>query len=238
MEITFATTVHDSEINSSSLENVLRYGFRGIEIDLNGENPFSQLPPEIAFRFHSRQYDLSLAEKSIFNYYREIMEKIAQAGYDYLTLHYGFEKNELDKEGVNFLKNLVKIGEDFGVTIAIENLKEGLTSQPEKLLRLLEETGASLTIDLGHLKSSFLGEHQEKLRRALSSLLPHVKEVHIYEKEENGHVPPKDIFPLSSLLEVLLTNPHCYFWVIELPLKEAVQTKLMIEEEFPHFFTL
>jgi sugar phosphate isomerase/epimerase len=238
MKITFATTIHDSEISPPLIENILRHGFRGVEIDLNGENPFSQLPSEVAFRFHSRQYDLSLAEKNIFNYYRKTIERIAQAECDYLTLHYGFEKNELNKEGVNFLKNLVKIGRDFGVTIAIENLKQGVTSQPEKLLHLLEETGASLTIDLGHLKSSFLGESEEELEKAVSSLLPYVREVHIYEREENGHVPPKDIFNLSHLLETLLTNSNCYFWVIELPLKEAAETKLMIEKEFLHFFTI
>jgi|Deesub1362A_J573_1020465.scaffolds.fasta_scaffold01889_4 sugar phosphate isomerase/epimerase len=238
MEITFATTIHDSEINPSLIGDVLRHGFRGIEIDLNGENSFSQLPPKVTFRFHSRQYDLSLAERSIFNYYRETIERIAQAGCDYLTLHYGFETNELNKGGVNFLKNLVKIGKDFGVTIAIENLKQGITSQPEKLLRLLEETDASLTIDLGHLKSSFLGESKEELQKAVFSLLPYVREVHIYEREENGHVPPKDIFNLSNLLETLFTNSNCYFWVIELPLKEAAETKLMIEKEFPHFFTI
>jgi sugar phosphate isomerase/epimerase len=237
MEITLATTIQDNEITPSLIKEVQSHGFTGLEIDLNGGNLFSNFHPDINLRFHCRQYDLSLGEKSIFNYYQKNIEKIAEVGGSYFTLHYGFETNELSKEGINLLKNLVEMGKKFGVTVAVENLKKGVTSKPQKLLSLLEETGASLTIDLGHLKSSPLGQNKEVAQKILANFLHYAGEAHIYEREESGHVPPKNIYELYSFLEILLNSP-CNFWVIELPLKDAIRTKVIIEKAFSKFFTI
>ncbi len=235
--VEIAVSIDEASNFSQLVEEAKRTGFKAVEITLNGNRHPLKHFSQIEYRFHCRQYDLALGNRALLHYYKKTMERLSQFGPTHLTLHYGFESTKLETKGVKLLKSLVDMGNEYGVAIAIENLRDGVTSHPQKLIQLLEETGASLTIDLGHLNScSLVRSGEMKPEEILRELLPYTKEAHIYEREECGHVPPPNLKRLYPLLKMLLGS-SCQFWVIELPLKEATRTHSLIRNAFPAHFT-
>ena len=54
------------------------------------------------------------------------------------------------EKAVNNLSVLVNVAKRYGITICIENLRDGAASHPENIQAWAEASGASITLDVGH----------------------------------------------------------------------------------------
>lgn len=136
-----------------------------------------------------------------------------------------------------YLSELVEYGDRLGMTVNLENLPYGYTSEPRGFLDLLEVSGAGATVDFGHLHASRWGaEHgPEAFFRAVASRLT---EAHIYETErvdpQTGapfHVAPRDDAILRPMLDCLWET-ECDWWHIELDDRSEVEHTRMLLERY------
>ena len=132
------------------------------------------------------------------------------------------------------LKNLsliVDYGKSLGITVCLENLKYGPTSNPQTLASWAQQVGAGITWDVGHMLSSKVfqkGDYSEEdyIRFFKSNLC----EAHIYGYEAERHYPFSNVDDITSVLDSLIHN-RCYWWTIELENLEDVEyTKKAILE--------
>jgi hypothetical protein len=113
----------------------------------------------------------------------------------------------------------VEHGRFNGVAVALENLTTPITNDPLLFRRIVAESGACITIDIGHAHA--VGN----LRRCDSIfedyILPHkdrILNAHIYhtELEGYGHLPPGCLSDIHHPLNLLGLAKSCDWWAIEL----------------------
>jgi sugar phosphate isomerase/epimerase len=143
----------------------------------------------------------------------------------YATVHLACNESPpeaLDWEtAVRNLSVLVEYGQERGVTVCLENLRTGWTSDPDLFVQLVDQSGARVTFDLGHANSSaFAAQRLGFLERVASRVV----NAHVYEVERVGvgHIAPIDLRVIGPLLESLL-HTGCDWWLIELADQEAVE---------------
>jgi sugar phosphate isomerase/epimerase len=153
-------------------------------------------------------------------------EIIKNFGGKYATVHVGLgspmENLDWRRTVVN-LQRLVEHGKRLGLVVCLENLKNGWTSEPELFLELIEKSGALVTFDIGH---AFSSPHSRNGGVCCVDFIKLVSDkivnAHIYEAEDPGHLPPRDLEIISPALAELLKT-KCDWWVIELGKKEWVE---------------
>lgn len=146
-------------------------------------------------------------------------------GGNFATVHIGLGSpmENLDwKRTINNLGRLVEHGERLGITVCLENLKNGWTSEPELFIELIEQSGAWVTFDIGHAFSSPQCRNGTSCTDFIRLVAPRIVNAHIYEAEDPGHLPPRDLQIIGPALTELLTT-KCDWWVIELGKKEWVE---------------
>ena len=92
------------------------------------------------------------------------------------------------------------------MTICLENLKQGWTSEPEILAELAEYSGAAITFDVGHARGSApLREGRVTLEEYIRPFANRIKNMHVYELEnlEGRHVEPTDLDGIGPNLPFL-----------------------------------
>lgn len=177
-------------------------------------------------RFHCRRYEIGTSDDDhVLSYYRQRIKEIAAIGRDHLTVHLGFSPAASWDKALKTLKALNQFAKMFGVTLCLENMKEGWTANPTLLRKILDLTGVRLTLDLGHLNSSALVETgQMSPADFIKTFERDIVGVHVYEKEEGKHLAPVDLKLLRPSLEALLKT-SCSWWAVELgELEEIYQT--------------
>lgn len=157
---------------------------------------------------------------------KQCLEIIRNFGGKFATVHIGLGTpiEDLDwRRSLSNLQGLVEHGEKLGVVVCLENLKHGWTSEPELFLKLIERSGAKVTFDIGH---AFSNPHSRNGGTScvdfIKLVAPKIINAHIYEAEDPGHLPPKDLEIISPALTELLKT-KCDWWVIELGKKEWVE---------------
>jgi len=186
----------------------------------------------IPVRFHTRYPEWEIgnadihASKQALKVHCDTIDKIQGLGEPVLTVHVGLNRNtQLDYSKVK--ENLCRLTDyagKRGITINLENLRTGITSDPKIMLDLTEASGASITFDVGHAVSS------EKVNSGaftvpgiIKMFSSKINGVHIYSKEENGcHRPIEDAFEMAPILDSLLSL-SCYWWTVEL--KDCTQAE-------------
>ena len=125
--------------------------------------------------------------------------------------------------GETFLAEVVSHARPLGIEVCLENLTFGLVSTPEAFLHLLDITGASATIDIGHAAASpcVLGGNISA-PEYIRAVAPRLRSAHLYDIElpnpETGryiHHPPKTRACLEERINALKGTP-CTWWLIEL----------------------
>jgi sugar phosphate isomerase/epimerase len=174
--------------------------------------------------------DTEYAESAVRMHMRAI-EALIGRGEQAITFHIGIDfKLRLDEtQVVANLRRLVEFGQDRGVTVSIENLRRGASSDPETLLTWAESSGALITFDVGHARSS------RRAREGVTSAMAYLEqvahrlhEVHVYGREADRHYPPRDMHLVGALLERALAT-NCAWWTIELDDRaEALATREMV----------
>lgn len=161
--------------------------------------------------------DSTAAERALRVHLRTL-ESIRGYGEPVITFHIGLDAGiPLDTHrAVENLGLLVEHGRRLGVTVCIENLRRGVSSDPETIRRWAAATGAGITFDIGHAAGServtpgglspedFVGLFRD-----------HLAEVHFYEKETDRHLAPRNMEALGPVVDRLL-GTACRWWTIEL----------------------
>lgn len=214
--------------------------FQGFEYTLDGILPQELAPTHFPWevRFHCRRYDLGISESTqVLKYYRQKIKEIVDIGRDYLTVHLGFSPKASWGEALKRLEALHQFARKFGVTLCLENMKDGWTSDPVLLRKILDTTGVRLTLDLGHLNSSAkVRGGQFKPTDFIKTFEGDIVGVHVYEREEGRHLAPINLGLLRPSLEALLKT-SCNWWVVELDELEEIRQTCKLLNHFLQSFT-
>jgi sugar phosphate isomerase/epimerase len=115
------------------------------------------------------------------------------------------------------LRELVERGHEVGVTVCLENLRWGLTSEPSHFIELVEAAGSAITLDVGHAVSSETARAGTTTGAEFARMLaPRIVGAHVYDREDPHHIAPTDLDRIGDTLKVLLEETPCKWWVIEL----------------------
>lgn len=188
-------------------------------------------------RFHCRFFNFEVgnadpvkAEEATQVHLRTI-DAIAGLGEATVTVHMNlfpgipFET----QRGVANLSRLVERGKKLGITVCLENLRRGPTCQPENVLKWAKESGAMITMDIGHAVSSeIVKTGKSTVPQIVELFSDRLCEAHMYGREEDCHYPIEDITPLKPVIDRLLTT-NCAWWTIELDdYNEALNTRQIV----------
>ncbi|WP_028574747.1 sugar phosphate isomerase/epimerase family protein [Desulfonatronovibrio hydrogenovorans] len=244
--LAFTGSHHDPEARTAwVLENS-----HGLEYSPDPDN-LDQLHPriipliksDIPVRFHTRyfQYELGhadqhLAEQALEVHARTIKRIRDLLGQAVVTVHTGLcpdlpVKPEQVREN---LCRLVEYADSQKVTVCLENLRQGHASDPFQVLEWAVDSGAMITMDLGHaLGCPMVLDNRITPMEIAEMFAPRLFEVHVYGREdEAGHHPITDMEPLGPVLDRLLLT-SCQWWTIELgPPDQAMSTRELLEAYF------
>ena len=154
------------------------------------------------------------------------LEAIRGIGEQHVTVHIGLlPERPIDGErAVANLGRIVKHASALGISVALENLKHGATSNPATVVDWSRRSGSGITLDVGHAVSC------EGVRRGdfsvpdiVEMFKENLQEVHLYESETDVHHAPQDMRILGDIVERLIET-DCRWWTIELDAPIEIQT--------------
>ena len=152
-------------------------------------------------------------------------------GEQVITLHIGLNPEvplDLDRALAN-LSRLAQRARDLGITVCLENLRRGPTSDPETVVEWARKSGAMITLDVGHAVSCQRVQDGELTPLDfIEAFADRLWEVHMYERETDRHHPPQDMTLLGPIVDRLVTT-QCGWWTIELgDYDEALATRALL----------
>ena len=212
----------------------LRHGFECIDwsIDpyLSDKDFFLRMDllRDFEVRYHCRFFDLDFAfadnrSAEAMEIFRRIIRLVSAVNGKYMTVHIGLGRASNENldwgKAVGNLSDIVSYGLHNDITVCLENITTAWTSKPASFKSLIEETGAGITLDIGHVHVCQERSRGDDLCKKF--ILPHTDRVfnsHIYHTETAGigHIAPKDINQIVDRLQFLLWETGCNWWVIEL----------------------
>lgn len=154
----------------------------------------------------------------------QALDAMKGLGEQNITVHVGLiAEIELDNDTViENLRSIVDYGKKHDITVSLENLRFGPTSNPETALEWTQKTGAKITMDIGHAVSCDRVKNKELTVPQIIEMFSHdLVEVHFYESETDRHHAPQDMKILGPIVDKLLTT-HCTWWTIELDTHEDI----------------
>ena len=174
--------------------------------------------------------DAGVAEQAV-RVHTSALEAMRGLGEQVITVHIGLNpETPLDPGRV--VANLARIvthAQGLGITVCLENLRRGPTSDPETVLAWARETGAMITLDIGHAVSCQRVQSGELSPVDFVDIFAdRLLEVHMYERETDRHYPPRDMTVLGPIVDRLLMT-SCRWWTIELgDDDEALATRALL----------
>jgi len=217
--------------------------------DLENDIPWVEaiVASGIEIRYHCPFHDVEFAHaqkdkaerSSVF--LKECIDFAGRFKGKYITFHTGLgmkSPDELDHEtAIINLAELVKYGSEKGVVVCLENLTKGLTKEPDSFVKIITETKAGITFDLGHANASNWASTPNRTGLDfLEFFSDQVINAHVYEIEKIDpetlqayHVYPHDLRLIEPMLRELLFK-KCDWWLIELPKFEEVEhTRVLLK---------
>jgi sugar phosphate isomerase/epimerase len=159
------------------------------------------------------------------------LEAMHGRGQQVITVHVGLNRMAPLDPGrvVENLARLAERGRDLGITICLENLRRGPTSDPGTVSAWAEAAGAMITLDIGHaISCQQVQDGELTVSDFFSAFGSRLWEVHMYERETDKHHPPRDMSILGPILNRLLET-RCSWWTIELDdYAEALSTRSLL----------
>jgi sugar phosphate isomerase/epimerase len=201
----------------------------------------------LSVRFHTRyfEYELGhadpvLAGKALEAHLRTL-RAMSGLGEPVVTVHTGLDPHQPVHEPtfVENLARLVNYGKGLGISVCLENLRRGHSSDPANVLLWAETTGAMITLDVGHALGSEAARSGRCSAEGFVDLFAdRLFEVHIYGHEDDqGHHPIEDIAPLSPLI-AKLARTECTWWTVELQRPvHALDTQALLLKELAEIHT-
>ncbi len=167
---------------------------------------------------------------------REYVDVTADVGAHHLNLHVGSHALEPEERSwdtlVANLTTLMEYAARRGTLVTVENLRVGLTSDPETFAALLRATGAPVTFDLGHAHgSAWVQAGRGSVVDVLKSIPTRIVAGHLYLTETgDSHVPPAAVSDVAAALDGLRAA-GCDWWVLELHRRDTLeQTRRVVDE--------
>lgn len=156
--------------------------------------------------------------------HKAMVDAVLQYPEPVITCHIGLTRGRRisAKHAVANLTALVEYAAERGVTITLENLKQGPTATPERHIRWASMAGAKITLDLGHALSSSEAPGVS-IEAYIDWVADRLVEVHFYEKETDRHYAPKDMQILGPVVD-RLAQTDCRWWTIELENQLEMET--------------
>ncbi len=167
----------------------------------------------------------------------DYIDATAELGAHHLNIHvgsFGLPMEELSWEGlVRNVAGLLDYAARRGTRLTVENLTRGLTSDPETFARLLKETGAPATFDLGHANgSAWVQAGRGSVVEFLNSIPTPVLAAHVYLIErDDAHFVPEKLGDIGPALDAL-AEKGCNFWVLELHTQETLEGTRKVVDEY------
>jgi sugar phosphate isomerase/epimerase len=194
-----------------------------------------------AFSLHAPYTDLELGHRdpeyagAALRVLQEYVDVTAESGARHLNLHvgsHGLAPEETAWQSLlRHLGRLLDHAARRGVLLTVENLRVGLTSDPETYARLLRETGAAACFDIGHAQGSdWVAAGRGTAVDVLRAIPTRVAAAHVYHVEVgDSHHPPGDVADLAPALDALAAT-GCDWWVVELHTREYLeQTRRVLD---------
>jgi sugar phosphate isomerase/epimerase len=160
---------------------------------------------------------------------RDYVDLAADLGAHHANIHvaaYGLGPDELCRETLaRNLTALLEHGARRGVAVTVENLRRGLTADPEEFAALLRTTGAPVTFDHGHAHGSrWVQEGRGSVTDVLAAIPTPILAAHLYLTErDDSHFPPREVAEVAAALDGLVAR-GCDFWVLELADRSALES--------------
>lgn len=211
------------------------YGLDGIEFSLNDhrmpvgkfyrELYFSRFKEFNLYSFHLPFLDVEVASRDpvwaqastlMLKSYLQVLGQLTPA---YLNLHVATDayEDEADpKTAIRNIKELVKAADDFGLTICVENVRRGVTSDPSIYREIVVESGAKATIDIGHARGSdYVLKTKTDPMEFVRGIEDRIVTAHIYAFEDDqGHHPITEPTEVEDFLAAFAAN-NVEYWVLE-----------------------
>lgn len=182
--------------------------------------------------FEIGDQDEKKAELAV-NLHFKALDAMTGIGEQVMTIHVGLTRNiEIDESRTqDNLERIVTYAKSRGITVCLENLKQGITSNPETVKTWANASGAMITLDVGHAVSSdWKIENRVTVPEIIDLFEDRLFEVHMYEKETNRHHAPKNMEILGPIIDRLLET-DCRWWTIELEdYKEILETHRLLSD--------
>ena len=192
--------------------------------------------------YHSPFWDQAIGStkeairRNTFNTLEMYLDFLEDLDGSYLVIHAGVSDTECPEENiVEDLQRLVDIAESKHITLCVENLRFGLSSDPHRLRQLAEESGSRIVFDLGHANScSWIEDEKRSSKDFLRIIENKVVGAHVYLKEEGGrHHPFREIDEVKETLDELINIVGVVWWTIELPsIEDVIMQKLILDSYF------
>ncbi len=201
-------------------------------------SPF--LKAGLSVRFHTRyfRYEIGHADRHkaevALKVHMRTLAAMAGLGGSVVTVHTGLDPDQpvLFSRIVENLSRLVAFAETLGITVCLENLRKGHSSDPRSILEWATASGAMITLDIGHALGAQCVQSGEYAPEDFVELFnSRLFEAHVYGREDaQGHHPITDVKPIEPVLDMLLRS-KCAWWTVELQEPaEAIGTRRLLEE--------
>lgn len=163
----------------------------------------------------------------------QALDAIVGIGEPVITFHAGLTRNvEIDpNRACDNLGQLVEYAKNRGITVSLENLKQGLTSNPYTVRKWADAADAMITMDIGHaVSSNWRIQNNVSVVDIIDLFEDRLIEVHLYERETDRHYPPENMEILGVIIDRLLQT-DCPWWTIELEdHQEILQTQRLVSD--------
>ena len=154
--------------------------------------------------------------------FARVIRLVAKAGGCHLTIHVGLGHDTTRMlswdRTVNSLGRLVRYAEKQNVRLCLENLAWGWTAKPNLFEKLVRNSGAMVTFDIGHARAcEAVGSQEYSCEDFVSPHMDRLANAHVYhdEIEGIGHIPPDSVSDIAERLDILM-EAGCGWWTLEL----------------------
>jgi sugar phosphate isomerase/epimerase len=194
----------------------------------------------LGVRFHAPAADVEIghrdpviAETSL-RYLLMYIDFLSEVAPTTVTVHIGSRSLPMEllawEPTLAHLRRVAAAGRERGVTVCLENLKRGWSSDPHRLLAMAEAANCAVTLDLGHARASEFVQNGGTLEAFHAVVGQRVANVHVYQIEtpEGRHLPLEGVADHGPTLDALLSH-GAHVWVLELSnLQDLEQTRLAL----------
>ncbi len=233
-------------------EYVRTHGYDGVEWGLDGQrmavaqgrrkwilDGFRSVGPLCSL--HAPYTDLEIGHRdaeyaaAALRILREYVDVAAELPAHHLNVHVGSHALAPEERSWdNLVRNLTALreyAERRGTLVTVENLRHGLTSEPDTFAALVRATGTPVTFDLGHAHgSAWVQQGRGSVVEFLRSIPTRIVAGHLYLTETgDSHVPPSEVADMAATLDGLRAA-GCDWWVLELHTRETLeQTRRVVD---------